>query len=157
MAIQPLPVTFHSSPSMHAELLAARRRRAQPDATVLNAVIVLSIAAFGFAYMAGEFTRGPAPDRTASREADEPVKSPDWANRVALDGLPAGPVPSPASSPAPARSRVVRPAVPVDRAPVATIKPPQAPPAPAPAPARSGFASMQRAPDYSGFKVSAGR
>jgi hypothetical protein len=157
MAIEPIPVTFHVSQEDRAEILEARRRRARPYRIVAQAVGLFSVLGLTFGFLASSVVQ-PTRTQVASAPAPAPAQP-----------APSFPIWRPGSTPAPA-SVAAAPALPaagVDRTPVATIvengveprRPASAekPPASASAPARTpSFQAGERAPNYTGFRVTAG-
>lgn len=142
MAMTPIPVTFHVRAEPRPELLAARRHRVRPYRVIVQGVAIFVVMGSAFGYVIAVMV---SPQKNAA---------------VAMKPAPVAAAPNVASAPPP--FDVWRPPAPrpvatafepaklSDKTPVATI-PDTTPPRPA-----RGFAPVERAPDYKGFKVTAG-
>jgi hypothetical protein len=161
MAINPIPVTFHVSVDPRPELIEARRRRVRPYKTIAQTVAAFVVMGVGLGYISSRMVHIPKTTTVAT-----PVRAPVAA------APPSFHVWSPPAAVAPARQQTAaaEPA-PYDPTPVGTIPDNMTANRPAPsaetgpalssaiAPAAGAvrvFAPMERAPDYSGFKVIAG-
>ncbi len=161
MAINPIPVTFHVSADPRPELIEARQRRVRPYKTIAQTVAAFVVMGVGIGYISSRMVQVP---KTATVAA--PVRAPFAA------APPSFQVATPPAAIAPMRERSAGAAPKLyDPTPVASIPDSRistrpmlsadrepAPPvavSPLAGPARP-FAPMERAPDYSGFKVIAG-
>ncbi len=159
MAMKPIPVTFHMRAEPRPELLAARRHRARPYRIIVQGVSIFVVMGVGFGYVMSVMV---SPKKMSLAGVTPPVvqvspvsPAPAVASAPPSFSVWQQPALTPASIPAyqpPAPTSVtatVEPVKPSDRTPVATIPAPRSR-------APSAFAPMERAPDYSGFKVTAG-
>ena len=149
MAMNPIPVTFHIRAEPRPELIAAQRHRVRPYRVIVQGVVIFAVMGVGFGYLMSAMV---SPQKSVVAIKPTPIAAPPV---VASTPPPSFPVWQP---PAPTPSTVAyEPAKVSDRTPVATIPDtrPEARSEARPRPSH-GFAPMERAPDYSGFKVTAG-
>jgi hypothetical protein len=150
MAMNPIPVTFHIRAEPRPELIAAQRHRVRPYRVIVQGVAIFAVMGVGFGYLMSAMVspqKSALPVKPPSISAATTSAAPVSAAPVVASTSPSFPVwqqpaPRPATAP-------FEPAEESDRTPVASI--PEARPRPS-----RGFAPMERAPDYSGFKVTAG-
>ena len=155
MAMNPIPVTFHVRAEPRPDLIAAHRNRVQPYRVIVQGVAIFAVMGVGFGYLMSAMVSPqksalavkPPSISAATTSAASVAAAPVSAAPVVASTSPSFPVwqqpaPRPATAP-------FEPAEESDRTPVASI--PEARPRPS-----HGFAPMERAPDYSGFKVTAG-
>jgi hypothetical protein len=160
MAMNPIPVTFHIRAEPRPELIAAQRHRVRPYRVIVQGVAIFAVMGVGFGYLMSAMVSpqksalpvkppsiSAATTSAATTSAASVAAAPVSAAPVVASTSPSFPVwqqpaPRPATAP-------FEPAEESDRTPVASI--PEARPRPS-----HGFAPMERAPDYSGFKVTAG-
>jgi hypothetical protein len=151
MAINPIPVTFHLSADARPDLVEAHRRRARPYRVIVQGVAMFVVMGLGFAYVMGSMVDV----HKASVASSAPPAAPSQAAAVAPQPLfpvwqPSAPAQQAALvAPPPYLTATDRIPMGADRTPVATI--------PDRVQARPrGFAPVERAPDYAGFKITAG-
>lgn len=153
MAINPIPVTFHLSADARPDLIEAQRRRARPYRVIVQGVAMFAVMALGFAYIMGSMVDVHKASVASSAPTGAPTQS------AAVAPQPLFPVWQPSArepaqqaavaAPPPYVAATDRAPVGADRTPVATI-PDRAQVRP------RSFAPVERAPDYAGFKVTAG-
>lgn len=148
MAINPIPVTFHLTAEPRPDLIEAQRTRARPYRVVVQGVAMFAVMGVGFGYImssmvdvhkASVASVTPAAQKAQTLAAAPPPVFPVWQP----------PAREPVRQVAVAAPQPEAPQM-ADRTPVATI-----PDSTAIRP--RGFASVERAPQYSGFKVVAGK
>jgi hypothetical protein len=143
MTNQSLPVTFHMRAEPRPELFDEEPRRARPYIAIVQLVGVLTVIGVGFGFFAGQLVPvskvGGAPPPPTSASAEAP-SFPIWRP------APGQSLPTVAASPASGLGETPG----VDYTPVASIPVTGAGRSPA-------FAPVERAPDYSGFRVTAGQ
>ena len=145
MAINPIPVTFHLTAEPRPELIEEQRTRARPYRGVVQGVAIFAVMGVGFGYVMSTTVDVRKPGVASPRIPA--------AQTAAVAPQPVFPVWQPPAR-EPVRQAVVPPSQPdvpplTDRTPVASIRDD--------APVRPrGFAPVERAPHYSGFKVVAG-
>lgn len=148
MTINPIPVTFHIRADRRPALDEPARRRIRPYSTVVQSVGMVAFVGAMFGFIAGSF--GPAPESAVvsapqTRQTAAAVNSPAASFPVARPpqqaqtGTPVRPIQANAGAAAGSG----------DPTPVASIAG-REPPA-------RGFAPAERAPEYSGFRIVAGR
>ncbi len=138
--MNPIPVTFHVRAEPRPEFIEDQIDRVRPYSAIVRVVAVLAVIGVGFGYIMSAMM-GPQQFPTVMKSASTPT--------VAT----APPVFDIWQPPTP-RVAVFEPAGEIDRTPVASL-PVASIPVPR-TPQTRGFAPVERAPDYSGFKVIAG-
>lgn len=153
--MNPIPVTFHVRAEPRPDLIAAHRNRVRPYRVIVQGVVMFAVMGVGFGYLMSAMVSpqksalavkppsiSAAPTSVASIASAPVSVDPAVASRSPSLPVWQPPAQRPATAP-------FEPAEESDRTPVASI--PDARPRPS-----RGFAPVERAPDYSGFKVTAG-